>query len=142
MFFVKSGLAQDSIYHFLATLNNRDVISYISWVAPDKIADSGKIYAHTFERILKSIDVSKIRKTYPKYLMIENLVLLLDDPDRDWYADLLLYNLTRLSSINVVGCDNRNDWLRIKRGTNFTYKHFDVEMWKNYLSGLLPSSEY
>ncbi|HWW39590.1 hypothetical protein, partial [Pedobacter sp.] len=125
MFFVKSGLAQDSIYHFLATLNNRDVISYISWVAPDKIADSGKIYAHTFERILKSIDVSKIRKTYPKYLMIENLVLLLDDPDRDWYADLLLYNLTRLSSINVVGCDNRNDWLRIKRGTNFTYKHFD-----------------
>ncbi len=144
VFFVKYDLAQDSLQNFLASLNNNDAKSYLALVAPKKFYDSasGRIYAHTIERRLKSIDIDKVQKTFPKYLMVKNLVRLLGDPERDWYADLLLYNLTRIESLNIVGCDTRNDWLTIKRGTNITYKQLDEEMWMKYLSDLSPSSEY
>src|SRR5450631_1051942 len=82
--------AQTNIDSFVNTLHNKDVTSVLESVAPEKTFDSltGKFYSHSIERVLTSIDVSKLRKAYPKYLIVEKLVRLLDDSERDWYADL------------------------------------------------------
>jgi hypothetical protein len=144
MFIINNTTAQDKIDSFLNTLHNKDVRSTLSLVAPKRTFDSGRIYAHTVERVLTSINIGQIRKTYPKYLMVSRLVQSLDDPERDWYADLLLYNLnlTRILSLNVVSCDTREKWLRPKPKDNITYKEADVQMWRNYLAGLTPSDKW
>jgi hypothetical protein len=67
---------------------------------------------------------------------------LLNDSARDWYADLLLYNLTGMSTMNIVGCDTRIDWIGIKRSAGISYKEVDVEIWRKYLSNISPSSKY
>ena len=66
-----------------------------------------RIYVNTIERILTGVDIGRIEKTYPKYLLVTKLVQALDDTARDWYADLLLYRLTltKILSINIIGCE-------------------------------------
>jgi hypothetical protein len=137
-------MAQGNIDSFANTLNNAEATSALAWVAPTKIYDSStrKIYAHSLERVVTSTNLLKIQKTYPKYLMIGKLVQLLDDSNRDWYANLLLYSLTNKSSSNIIGCSSRGDWLKIKTNTKYTYKQIDLEIWHKYFSGLSRSSEY
>jgi hypothetical protein len=116
----------------------------IAWVAPKKTFDSGKIYAHTIERVLTRVDIDRIERTYPKYLLMTKLVQSLDDTNRDWYADLLLYRLTLtdILSINIIGCDTREKWLRSNPDMNKTYKEANVEMWHKYLAGLSTSAKW
>lgn len=141
-FVTGTGIAQNNIDSFLNTLHNKDVKSVLMWVAPPKLFDSatGAIYIHTFEQIVTSIDESQIRLKYPKYLMVQKLVQLLDDPERDWYADLLLYNLT---TKEFIGCDSRESWLTsIKHNTNLTFRQIDMNKWRKYLSALSPTDKW
>lgn len=141
-FMSKGTFAQSNIDSFINTLHNADAISAIAFVAPKKTFDSGKIYGQTVERILTNLKVSPIEKAYPKYLLITKLVQCLNDPERDWYADLLLCGLTELSSINILGCSTRERWLKLKSNMNITYKEADVEMWRKYLAGLSKSDHW
>jgi len=142
IFLFNHSMAQHPIDSFLLTLHNGDAKSVLESVAPKKTYDSGKFYIHTQERILTSVNVQRLRENYAKYEMIEKLVGLLDDPERDWYANLLLYNLTRYPSINIWGCNNRQKWLEVNPKTNVSYKETDVKIWHEYLKGLSVDSKY
>jgi hypothetical protein len=144
LFIGEKATAQNKIDTFINRLHNYDAVSALWMVAPKKTFDSGKIYAHTIERVLENVDIDHIKKTYPKYLLFTRLVQALDDSVRDWIADLLLYRLTltEISSINIVGCDNRGLWLRKKYDIDKTYKEVDVEMWHKYLAGLSDSAKW
>jgi hypothetical protein len=134
--------AQTNIDGFINTLHNADAKSAIAWVAPKKTFDSGMIYGQTAERVITNIRISPITKAYSKYLLISKLVHSLDDPERDWYADLLLYSLTGKSTTNIFGCNTREQWLRLGYKMNITYKEADIEMWRNYLTGLSFSDKW
>ena len=142
VFINKNLPAQSNIDSFINTLNNTNAKSVIAWVAPKKTFDSGRIYGQTAERIITNIKVSPIKKSYPKYLLISKLVQSLDDPERDWYADLLLYSLTGISSGNILSCNTREQWLRIKSNMNITYKEADVEVWRKYVAGISVSDKW
>src|SRR5579863_4592166 len=114
-----STLAQVSIDSFISTLHNIKAESTIAMVLPKRTADGGKVYFSTPERVLtnssgRSVRTSQLKKEYNKYLLISKLIQSLDDSERDWYADLLLYNLNLpdISTSNILGCDNRQKWLR------------------------------
>jgi hypothetical protein len=139
---VKSAMAQNNVDSFINTLHNQDVRSELAFVAPKKTFDSGKVYAHTVERVLTSANLGQIRKAFPKYLLVQKLVEALNDPERDWYADLLLYDLTLVPAFNIFGCDTRDKWLTIDREGIFTYKEEDMQFWRIYLVGLSPSDKY
>src|ERR1700761_6346134 len=106
----KNLSAQSNIDSFINTLHNADAKSVIAWVAPRKTFDSGRIYGQTAERVVTSIKVIPIMKAFPKYLLISKLFQSLDDPERDWYVDLLLYSLTGKSTKNIFGCSTREQW--------------------------------
>ena len=142
VFINKNLSAQNNIDSFVNSLHNADAKSVLAWVLPEKTFDTSRIYGQTMERVITNIKVGPIKKNYPKYLMISRLVQSLNDPERDWYADLLLYNLTRISSINIVSCNSRKQWLDLMYNTNITYKETDVKMWHDYLTGLSLSDKW
>lgn len=127
---------------FIQTLHNRDVSLTLQLVAPDKeFDDSGMIQPSVVMRILSSVDADLVKTTFPESLLIQKLMELLDDPDKDWYANLLLYNLTGkfppIPSEHVLRVDNRIEWLKPMSDGGPTYKAIDVKMWERYFSGFL-----
>ena len=70
---------------------------------------------------------------------------LLDDPEKDWYANLLLYNLTgkhpTIPSKNVVTINTRAEWIKPMAKDGHTCKASDVQMWEKYFSGLSKSKK-
>ncbi len=140
----EKNVAQDNMDNFLKTLHNKDVSLTIELVAPEKAFDkNGKFQPSVIERILTSVNVNLLQNTCPKYLLIQKLIKLLDDPEKDWYANLLLYNLTgklpSISSENILRINTRIAWLRPMADGGYTCKSSDVKMWKKYFSGLPKS---
>ncbi len=138
---ISNCMGQSNIDSFLQSLHNNDVRSKLSSVGPSKTYDSGRIYIHTTERLLTSVDVSHIKESFPRKELIEKLVTLLKDTTRDWYADLLLYNLTREPSLNILACNTREQWLKINPQTNRPHQQYDVDFWQKYAAGLPPDSK-
>ena len=137
-------IEQYSTDRFLQTLHNKDADLIVEFVAPEKLFNNkGKFQPFTIKRILTSVDVDLVQKHYPKYLLIEKLMQLLNDPERDWYANLLLYNLTEKCPsepcVNTLRVNTRTAWLKAMPDGMRTYKAGDVEMWKKYYSGLPKS---
>jgi hypothetical protein len=79
-------MAQANIDSLIAGLHNNDVRSVVESVAPSKASDSGRLYVHTWERILTSINVRRVRMSFPREVLVKRLAVLLDDSDKDWYA--------------------------------------------------------
>jgi hypothetical protein len=79
--------------------------------------------------------------------MIKKLVQLLDDPGRDWYAYLLLSNITRYNlfenGFTTIRINSTEEWLKPSyENTKITYKEMDVIIWQNYLSRISPTDKY
>ena len=138
----KSVSAQRNVDSFVNTLHNTNAKSAVAWVAPKRRPDSTKIYGSSIERILTNVHIGEIKRVYPKYVLIRKLVECLNDSERDWYADLLLYSLTDSSSLNIIPCSTRDQWLKVPHDMNVTHKAIDVEMWHKYLVGLSPSEKW
>jgi hypothetical protein len=64
LFIGKNTSAQGNIDSFINTLHNTDAVSVIALVAPLKPADSGKIFGHTTERVLTSLNYGQIKMAY------------------------------------------------------------------------------
>ena len=142
LFLGKGVSAQPNVDSFINTLHNVNAKSVVAWVAPAKRPDSTKIYGSSVERILTNVHIREIKKVYPKYALIRKLIECLDDSDRDWYADLLLYSLADTSSMNIIPCNTRDQWLKTSLTLHVTHKAVDVEMWHKYLVGLSPSDKW
>lgn len=136
-----STLVQN-IDSFLSTLHNGNVTTVLSFVLHKVKIDSGYLFVDAVEWLLTSMDPEKVREAYPMYLTVKRLVELLDDPERDWYANLLLYNLTFRSAVSIFRCNTREKWLEIDEATHFTFKYQDTEYWKIYLAGLSPTYDW
>lgn len=141
--------AQSNIDSFLLTLHNKDVRFAIAIVEPKQWFDSatGKFNHSTLQPQVWSVNLYWISENFPKYLLVQKLVKLLDDTARDWYANLLLFSLTGAQiPVNSTGfrffkIDTREKWLqRSSENTEITYKEMDAVMWRNYLSRISPSS--
>jgi hypothetical protein len=139
----KCAIAQPNLDSFLNTLHNTDMRLDLAFVAPHERYDTATKYPYfsTIERVVTSVDMSYLMTSFPRYSLIKGLVRLLDDPDRDWYANLLLYDFARESTAKYMAFDTREKWLRPMPDTTVTYKQTDVEMWRKYLAGLSPSGK-
>ena len=137
---VDTSALNNRIDSFLHTLNNKNAKTSLALVLPDESRDSNGRYKLQFDRLvllLTSINVFQLEKIYPKDLLIKKLVPLLDDPDRDWYANLLLYNITQVYTFNMVSVTNREKWVMPEKGSNLTFKSQDMAMWRRYLWGIV-----
>jgi hypothetical protein len=116
---------------------------------PKRWVDSttGRFNHSTIERRIWSVNFNWIHENFTKYLLVEKLVGLLDDTARDWYANLLLSNITRYNPFNDgitrIRVNSREEWLKqSSENTKITHKDMDVIMWRNYLSRISPTNKY
>jgi hypothetical protein len=138
--------AQNNIDSFLVGLHNKDVRFKII-MTQTFFDSSGHIHPFEFRRILTSLNVSDVKNAYPKYLLIQRLVQLLDDSDKDWYADILLTSLTGVQTLNqkdnLMRIDTREKWLEPAfENSNMTHKYLDIRFWQNYLFNISPSDKW
>jgi len=138
---VRTNAQEDAFGNFLKELNNKNATTTLALVAPQKTFDSTdhKINIHTVERRLTSVNVYTLEKTYSRKMMIKRLLPLLNDPDRDWYANLLLYALTGRSTLPIVNIDNRDKWIAPVKGSTRSRKDEDVAMWQHSFPPAAPN---
>ena len=77
-----------------------------------------------------------VKKHYPMLLLISKLVQRLDDEERDYYADLLLYSLVGVCRAAPMSFCSREKWLGRNPDNGLSYKKTDIRMWRDYLDGL------
>jgi hypothetical protein len=68
--------------------------------------------------------------------LISKLVQRLDDNERDYYADLLLYSLTGMSCTDFSSWAGREKWLGRNPDNAMSHKKTDIRMWHAYLDAL------
>jgi hypothetical protein len=132
--------AQGNIDSLLCTLNNKDVRTVIMMAArPMYIKDESGIFIRTgyvmssIERWLdRSIKLNLSEMCRNKFLLVNKLIELLNDPDRDFFADFLLYGVTHKIS-DLLSCATRDEWFKTKKlHFDITVRDYDIQMWKKY----------
>lgn len=81
-----------------------------------------------------------ILRRFPQNLLLPKIFQLLNDPERDWYANLLLYDISKAYTFYIFKINSREEWLSIDPKTNLMYKQEDIAIWKRYEAGINPPS--
>lgn len=126
------GQSLDRLDSLLNSLNNADLytspIIYNPW-EPKKMGinkDSARINKRLF--IVSSLDqdIQQLAEKYPKKILVEKLVPLLQDTTRDFYANALLYDLLENRKLGKLLFMKREEWVSNGR------KIFDTQHWQEY----------
>jgi hypothetical protein len=147
LFSIQGGFTsgQTNMDSLLVNLNNKDVKFKI--FLRQSYFENGELHPFVIHRTVTSVNLTHIIDSFPKYPLISRLVKLLDDSNRDWYANLLLFSLTGLENIGTKGkimfIKNREDWLKPAfEKSSMSNKYLDERFWQNYLFNLLPSDNW
>lgn len=126
----------DDIDAFIAALHN-DAAKFETVTVQSKIIvmDAGGPPSGNLLRPL-SLDIGQVKKRYPNLLLMGKLVRQLDDEERDYYADLLLYSLVGMSTTDFPKWCTRQKWLGRSLDTGLSYKKLDIRMWRAYMGML------
>jgi hypothetical protein len=111
-------------WHDLKKISNNKITFFIS--NPTKYVDSsGKVTVKSLV-IVEGFQVKKLEGKYGKKIFLD-LVNLLNDAERDWAANLLLYNFTKLDAevIRHYSLDNIEEWRKYRKSK-------DQQKWREY----------
>lgn len=78
---------------------------------------------------ISSFSLDSLAEKFDKVELIRKLVALIEDPNYDWGANLVLYSLTQKIGLKFIVVDNREEWLR-------KFKRDDAEYWRSFLEGI------
>jgi hypothetical protein len=121
----------------LNTLRNRDLRFVLVKVSPPAAQTYDSVrhvfYVSMFQLRVTSTNVTELKAKYPQPALVRGLVSLLDDTTRDWYANLLLYQLSGRPNEGALGTQSRERWvLPIQKDSTATFRDQDIAMWKKY----------
>jgi hypothetical protein len=132
-YFVFPGRSQDNLDSLLNTLHNRDLyvapiiygVSIVKQTVVNK--DSARINRRYY--IVSSLDedINTLAEKYSKDILVAKLYTLLNDPDRDLYANALLYDLLENNNLVKLMFMKREEWINNERWAN------DMRHWKVYM---------
>jgi len=149
LFFFSRTIAQNNIDSFVLTLHNKDLKFIVGLILPNNKIDksNGRNRPQYLGWFVTSLDFLDIEKRFQKYPFVKRLVEALDDPERDWSANLILFSIIQdqfmASAVRPLLIDSKEKWLmRSSESTPVTNKEMDVVMWRNYLSRLSQNSSY
>jgi hypothetical protein len=121
---------------FLVNLHNKDA-------AKQMVLERPKNSGITFDILVIHVSpdsVHRLLERFPKNFLLPKIFQLLNDPERDWYANLLLYDISKAYTFYMFKINSREEWLSIDPETNLTYKQEDIAIWKRYEAGIIPPS--
>jgi hypothetical protein len=121
----------------LSALRNNDLRFEAVCISPSpsQTYDTVKhvIYVSMLQLRIKSINVEALQAKYRAPNLVRRLVFLLDDSSRDWYANLLLYQISGLPNAGALAIQSREAWLLpAQKGSPTTFRDQDIAKWKKY----------
>jgi hypothetical protein len=152
LFIFNNGKSQNKLDSILNTLHNKDLKTELAIVLHDtyrmddrgiQVSGGWRIgFPDRVEGFSGDI-ASKLDTMFRnKFLLINKLFGLLDDPERDFYSDLLLYELTRIVS-DLIPCETRDDWFKVKfYKDSISIRDHDIQFWKKYSVGMAAFKKY
>jgi len=121
LFFWQHSLAQRKLDNFIKSLDNKS-LKYDLIVTSPSLHDS-TLNISKYLVDIKSVDLKSLMGKFNFQKLFGALVNCLNDSDRDWYANMLLYAITKKDATIFTVIENRNDWIR--NGN----KNRDLEYW-------------
>lgn len=110
----------------LNKLSNKNAFFFVT--NPVRFTDStGQISSIKCIVELENTYMKKIAKKYGKKLIPDLINLLINDTNKDWAANLLLYSITNSSAVTLKSYNNEKieEWRRIK-------KDCEIKKWQEY----------
>jgi hypothetical protein len=135
---VAEAPAQRSLGSILNSLNNKDVyVSFIThasciWTkAPDTTLnkDSALAGIRFFKVVSLDEDINEVARRFERKMVIEQLYRLLEDPAKDFYANVLLYDLLDNHKLGkfLFNRTSRESWI------DSGEKIKDVKKWQSFI---------
>lgn len=124
--------SQDSLDELLSSINNKDL--YITQIHSnpwgEKLKGIDKDSARASKRlfIVSSLneDIQAAAKKFTKKALLEKLKLLLNDPNKDLYANALLYDLFDNRKLGKLINLTRDEWTKSGR------RDLDIKHWQEF----------
>ena len=122
--------AQTDVKKFITGLFNKDITFEVAKYGENATIqsgnDSGKIGMQGIVAVVTSMDVDSLQRLYGRKTLIKELVIALKNSNRDWYANLLLYNITKKPAIKFLFITDRKKWVRHEKSR-------DIACWNKYV---------
>lgn len=119
--------AQVRLNKVLKNLHNEDAQYMDARFGALRFIDSNKVEVPEDRILVRSMDVNKLLKSAKRETVIRRLVGLLSDTTRDWYANLLLYDITHRDAIYYFGTpETRDSWVK-------SIRNKDIQYWNEYV---------
>jgi hypothetical protein len=124
LFINTKGLSQDTIKDkYIAFLDNKN-ISFIIYNYGADLTESVKPKSYT---TLETNFKDSAWVKYFKTLSSTEWISLLNDPEKDWAANLVLYQIYERDATVFKIIKGRNEWIGVLRQSDISY-------WKSFLS--------
>lgn len=115
--------SQNKLNNFIANMANDKLVFEVAKVGISRLIDSNRIELPKILVFVKSSDVEGLLKTVKKNKVVKRLIPLLNDSTKDWYANVLLYQITDRDASALLVIENRNDWIKRNRENDIEYWH-------------------
>ena len=116
-----ASFAQSRIDNFIDSLSNDSLQYVVSKVGTTKIGKNNTIELQRILVTVESINVKSILTKKNKALLINRLISELKNPDRDWYANVILYAITERDATSFSVINGREDWINFSRQSDIIY---------------------
>ena len=124
LIFWQFSFGQKKLDNFIKSLDNKN-LNYDLVIRSPQFSDS-MLRVSEYLIDIKSIDIKSLTEKFNNQKLLEALVNCLNDNNRDWYANMLLYAVTQKDITIFTVIEDRSEW--IKNGN----KDRDIKYWSNY----------
>jgi hypothetical protein len=128
LFLISSNysVAQGKLDKFIKNLSNNSLKYEVVKVGVSELKDSNRIVLPKTIVEVKSVDINSILSKYNKSSLIKSLIDVLNDPNKDWYANILLYAISQKDATPLIVINGRKDWVDV-------YKEKDLHYWNDFI---------
>jgi hypothetical protein len=114
-------IGQKEADEFISKISNDKLQFEIAKVGTTQLLDSNRIVLPRDLVMVTSLDVNKMVAEFGQKKVIELLLPLLQDSSKDWYANVLLYDITKRDATPLIVVDNRPSWINNNHDLDITF---------------------
>lgn|SRR5690606_4645249 len=120
------SLGQKKINKLINSISNEKLKFEVAKVGTSQMIDSGVVSLPKNLVFVKSLSLQSLSDR-DKQRLVSRLIPMLNDNTKDWYANVLLYQLTEREASSLIIIENRDEWVA-------KHKDEDLKYWHCYLN--------
>lgn len=115
---------QKKINRIINDISNDKLQFEVAKIGTTRFVDSVVVTTPKYLAFVDSVNFESLANR-DKNKLINRLVPMLTDSTKDWYTNVLLYQLTQKDASSLIVVENRNEWIEKSKDDDLNY-------WKSY----------